>query len=173
MTRRDSPSARERGRVTLASTVAALVPRAGLDLDRARTGRRKDEGQAFLGLRLEPAEAQHSLLARRPQHGSREKGVLVLPVVPVRAGLHRVDGLGNEAVAHRREGDHPALAVCPRRHHRKPGRLDRDVALGLVTVEAAAPRAGRQDVQVEAVGDRVRPRAPLSLARSLPGSASG
>ena len=169
MTRRDSPSTRARGRLdrgqhrrrsvrghaTSTSTVREPGP--------ARTRVRPDSAR-----RLELADAQVSLLARRPQDGSREKGVLVLPVVPVGAGLHRVDGLGNQAVAHGGEGHHAALPVGAGRDHGKPGRLDRDVAARLVAVEAAAARPRGQQGEVEALGDRVRPRPPLRLHDRLP-----
>ncbi len=94
--------------------------------------------------------------------------MLVLPVVPVRAGLHRVDGLGDEPVAHRGEGHHAALPVGAGRDHGKPRRLDHDVASRLVAVEAAAARPRGQQGEVEALGDRVRPRPPLPLHDRLP-----
>ncbi len=63
-------------------------PRPSASTGEARTRVRPDSSR-----RLEPADAQISLLARGPQDGAREKGVLVLPVVPVRARLHGVDRL--------------------------------------------------------------------------------
>ncbi len=144
------------------------IPGPRFNLDRPREGPCEDEGQSGPGRRLELADAQVSLLARGPQDGSREKGVLVLPVVPVRAGLHRVDGLGNQAVAHGGEGHHPALPVGAGGDHGKPGRLDDDVASRLVAVEAAATRPRGQQGEVEALGDRVRPRPPLRLHDRLP-----
>ena len=147
---------------------SGLAARLGLDLDRGDAGRGQDESETALGSGVERPDTDRSLPARRPQHGAREEGVLVLPVVPIGAGLHRVDGLGDEAVAHRGEGHHAAPAVRAGRDHGEPARFDRHVALRLVLVEAAAARARGQEVEVEAVGDRVRPRPPLAFRDGLP-----
>ena len=147
---------------------SALAPRVDIDVDHGDAGCGEDEGQTGLGGRREGTEADRSLPARRPEDGAREEGVLVLPVVPVGAGLDGVDRLGDEAVAHRREGHDPAPSVGAGGDHGKPRRLDRDVAARPVAVEAAAPRARGQQGEVKALGDGVRPRPPLGLHDRLP-----
>jgi hypothetical protein len=147
---------------------SVLAACSGFNFDPVHSWRGKHESQAGLRGRSKGPETDGALAASSPQYGPRDEGVLILPVVPVRMGLHGVDGLGDEAVAHGREGHDTAPAVGTRRDDGEPPGLDRHVAPGLVSIEAAAPRAGGQEVQVEALHERVGPRPPLSRDDRVP-----
>jgi hypothetical protein len=129
ISRRVSPSGSETARSTDAMGRAVRTSGAELHDDIAGTAGGEDKGQTRLGRRHEFADAQLSLSARCPQHGSREEGVLILPIIPVRPRLHGVDGRRDEAVAHGRERDDTARArtsaspLPASRRPRRPRRL--------------------------------------------------
>ena len=142
---------------------AARGAGARLDDDVSGTTGRHDSGKTGFSRRHEFAESQISLSARGPQDRARKERVFVLPVVPVRPRLHGVDGLGDEAVADRGERHDASAPVRARGDDRQPAGLDGHVAPRFVAVEAPAARAGGDEVEIEASGDRVRPCDPLAF----------
>ena len=157
--RRDSPTWSDNRR----STRPRAVPSGARERDSTTTSRERFEARTSDkpdSAVAASARIQISLSACGPQHRPREERVLVLPVIPVGPRLHGVDGLGDEAIADGGEGHHAAAAVRPRRDTGSPpASKPRRPSPGIGRTPAARTRG--HELEIEAVRDRVRPRAPL------------